>query len=205
MEKQLQAIIFDLGKVVFDLSFDRVFQFWATASGKSFDHIKNRFRFDELSDQFERGDISAEQFRSEVSNRIEVKLSDEEFDKGWCDLYLDAYNGIDNLLAGLQKNFRLVALTNTNSIHEHVWKVKYAGTLHYFEKIFSSHEIRTRKPESKAYQVVLDYLHLKPQQTIFLDDNIDNIKGAEQLGIATICVSSQQQMIDELLPYSRLL
>ena len=76
------AIIFDLGKVVFDLSFDRTFKFWATASGRQFDDIKSKFRFDELSDEFERGDISASQFRAEVSQRLDIRLSDEDFDTG---------------------------------------------------------------------------------------------------------------------------
>ena len=49
-----EAIIFDLGKVVFDLSFDRTFQFWATASGRELDDIKSKFKFDEFSDQIGR-------------------------------------------------------------------------------------------------------------------------------------------------------
>jgi hypothetical protein len=53
-----QSAIFDLGKVVFDLSFDRVFQSWATSSGRPFDEIRSRFVFDELFDTFERNEIS---------------------------------------------------------------------------------------------------------------------------------------------------
>ncbi|MEO8151028.1 MAG: HAD family phosphatase [Bacteroidia bacterium] len=196
--KKYETIIFDLGKVVFDLSFDRTFQFWATASGNHFDDIKSKFHFDEFFDKFERSEISPEQFRTEISQRLSLKLIDEDFDKGWCDLYLDTYNGIDKLLTNLKRNHKLVALTNTNIIHDRVWKVKYADTLRHFEKIFCSHEIKTIKPEKKAYQIVLDYLQLKPQQAIFLDDNIDNIKAAAELGISTIWVTSQLQMIDQL-------
>jgi HAD superfamily hydrolase (TIGR01509 family) len=133
-----------------------------------------------------------------------MKLSDEEFDKGWCDLYLDAYNDIDNLLSGLKHKHRLVALTNTNAIHYKAWRVKYADTLKHFEKIFSSHEIGTRKPEEKSFKIVLDYLQCKPSETIFLDDNADNIHGADELGIATILVTSQEQMKEELLRYGLL-
>lgn len=56
-----------------------------------------------------------------------------------------------------------------------------------------------RKPELHSYQIVLDYLHLQPQQTIFLDDNIDNIKAAAELGIETIWVNSKEQMTQELI------
>ena len=40
---------------------------------------------------------------------------------------------------------------------------KYADVLKHFEKIFSSHELKNRKPEGKTFQIVLDYLHLKPE------------------------------------------
>lgn len=195
---QCKALIFDLGKVVFDLSFDRVYQSWATATGRQFEDIKCRFVFDKDSDDFEKGLISEEHFRASVKRRLDIELSDADFDTGWCNLYLDKYSGVDNLLAGLSKRYRLVALTNTNSIHNKAWRIKFVDTLKYFEKIFSSHELHARKPESKIYNMVLDYLNLEPAQTIFLDDNIDNITGAEKLGIPSILVQSYEQMIGEI-------
>jgi putative hydrolase of the HAD superfamily len=119
-----KAIIFDLGKVVFDLSFDRVFQFWANASSRPYDAIKDKFRFDDVFDKFEKDEITPKEFRVEISKRLDLTLTDQAFDEGWCALYLDTYRGIDNLLANLQERYQLVALTNTNSIHSNVWKNK---------------------------------------------------------------------------------
>ena len=195
---EFKALIFDLGKVVFDLSFDRVFQSWATSSDRQFEEIKSKFQFDQLFDKFEKNEVSVVEFRATVSKRLNLKLIDEDFDKAWCDLYLDIYDDIENLLTELKSNYQLVALTNTNIIHNKIWRVKYANTLRHFEKIFSSHEIETRKPESKSYQIVLNYLKCKSTETIFLDDNLDNIRGAEELGIATILVTSTEQMRHDL-------
>lgn len=193
-----KVIIFDLGKVVFDLSFDRVFQYWSDATAIPFDDIKSKLHFDYILDQFEKDEISETQFRKQLSKSLGIKLSDDEFDKGWCNLYLDTYDAIDDLLAGLKQNYKLVALTNTNIIHSKVWKAKYTELLKYFERIFSSNEMGERKPDSKVFQIVLDYLQFAPQQTVFLDDNIENIKGAEALGIKTILVTSFEQMKTEL-------
>jgi len=112
---------------------------------------------------------------------------------------LDVYPGIGRLLADLKKDFRLVALTNTNMIHEKVWKVKYKDTLSVFEQIFSSPHMGTRKPESTAYQMVLDNLNIKAEQALFLDDNPENTKGAERVGIDAILVRSQMQMREDLI------
>jgi epoxide hydrolase-like predicted phosphatase len=193
-----KAIIFDLGKVVFDLSFDRVFQSWANYSGKPFEEIKSNFLFDELFDMFEKNEISPKQFRLSVSQRLGINISDKDFDNAWCNLYLDKYPSIDNLLIGLKSKYKIVALTNTNEIHNLVWRNKYANTLKHFEKIFSSHEMGTRKPEEKSYRIVLNYLNCEPSETIFLDDNLVNIKGAKNIGISTILVNSFDQMKNEL-------
>jgi len=193
-----EALIFDLGKVVFDLSFDKVFQFWASASGQQANAIKDRFQFDNLFDEFERGEVSNPAFRVEISRRLHLNLTDQVFDEGWCALYLDTYAGINQLLSGLSKQYQLVALTNTNSIHESVWKTKYCESLSHFDKVFCSHELKARKPEKQAYQSVLDYLGVEPQRIIFLDDSYVNTAGAAQLGIKTILVESQQQMHADL-------
>ena len=196
--KTYKALIFDLGKVVFDLSFDRVFHRWATASGQEAEAIKSRFRFDELFDAFERGDVAAAAFRTEISHRLGIQFTDQAFDEGWCALYLDSYEGINKLLGGLKKHYRIVALTNTNSIHAQAWKPKYRECLTHFDKVFSSHELGARKPERQAYQIVLDYLGAEPERTIFLDDSPVNVAGAAQLGIRTVLVNSPQQMQADL-------
>jgi epoxide hydrolase-like predicted phosphatase len=193
-----KALIFDLGKVVFDLSFDKVFQCWASVAGQQVEAIKDKFHFNAFFDAFERGEVSDEEFRTEISRRLGFTLTDNVFDEGWCSLYLDTYEGIDKLLSSLKNQYQLVALTNTNSIHEQVWKAKYRGSLSHFDKVFCSHELRARKPEKQAYQVVLDYLEVEPRQTIFLDDSRVNVEGAAQLGIKTILVESQLQMQADL-------
>jgi FMN phosphatase YigB (HAD superfamily) len=41
-------------------------------------------------------------------------------------------------------------------------------------------------------------LRVKPPEVVFLDDNLDNIKGADHLGIKTVLVTSTAQMTAEL-------
>lgn len=195
---EIKAIIFDLGKVVFDLSFNRVFQSWGNASGISVDEIKGKFEFDNHFDWFEKNEISGEQFRTHVSKKLGMTISAEDFDKGWNDLYLDAYPGIETMLMNLKSRYRLIALTNTNAIHAPIWKEKYKDVLEHFEKVYSSHELFTRKPETKIYEIALDYLKLHADQTLFLDDNLNNINGAKSIGISTLLVSSFEQMIQDL-------
>ena len=196
--KRIKALIFDLGNVIFEFSFDRCFQYWAMASGKSFDEIKENFKFDEVFNQFERNDITPAEFQKQISSHLRINLSDAEFDNGWCNLYMDVFPGIDELLTGLKNKYRLIALSNTNIIHQKEWKIKYANILKHFETIFSSHELHSRKPEPGIYYAVLEKLKLKPHEVIFLDDMPENTAGANVLGIKTILVKSPEQMIKDL-------
>lgn len=194
----ITALVFDLGGVVFDFSFDKTFDAWAAMTGRTADDFKTRFEFSGSFEKFERNDISQQQFIEDISQQLNYDFDESTFEKGWNSIYMNTFGGIDNLLATLKENYRLVALTNTNIIHSKEWKRKYKDTLQHFEKVFSSHEIRTRKPETKAFQTVLDYLDLPAQRTIFLDDNEEYVMKAKQLGINAVWVTSYNQMIEGL-------
>ncbi len=197
-ELKYKSVVFDLGKVIFKYSFSIAYEFWANAANVNPDNIKENFSFDKTFEDFERGKISSEQFRNEINDQLNLNLSIENFEKGWCSIYLEAYEDIDKLLVKLKKNYKLVALTNTNALHSQVWKEKYSETLQHFEKIFCSYELGIRKPENKIFEIVLDYLKSEPAETIFLDDNIENVNSAKAVGIVSILVLSQEQMYSQL-------
>ena len=196
--EKYEAIIFDLGKVIFDLSTDLIFENWAEMSGAKLDHKKFNPHIEELNRKFECDQITVELFRENFLRTLGFDLTDEEFDNGWCSLYLDTYPGVEKLIENLKSRYRIVALTNTNVIHSNVWKTKYEKTLKHFEKVFSSHEIRIRKPEKGAYKMVLDYLGLDSDKVIFIDHNLENVHSAGEMGMRTILVKSSGQMILDL-------
>lgn len=193
-----KALIFDLGNVVFNVDFNCIYEHWSKHSGVSFDKIKNYFDSTDYFDLLERGDLSEEEFRSITNKALGMNLPEIIFDEGLTALYLDECDDINSLLKSLKKNYTIIALSNTNSIHKRVWRKKYKDTMDEFEKIFCSHEINTRKPEKEPYLIALEYLKMKPEEVIFLDDKEENIEPAKQLGIKTITVTSPAQMRIEL-------
>lgn len=195
---QYKALIFDLGKVVFDVSFGFAFDRWAVHAGMEQQQVKKKFRFDEFYGRFERDEISPEEYAAHVSSLIGFSLSNEQFEEGWNNIYLDEFPGIKKLLAALQKNYRLIALTNTNRIHAKIWPVRYADALSYFETIFSSYELKMRKPEICFYETAINSLGISANEIIFLDDRQENIIAAEATGMKGILVRSTSQMIEAL-------
>ncbi len=193
-----KALIFDLGNVIFEVSFELSFRYWAEVSGQPVNSIREKFIFDEDYEGFEKNAIDPVQFRSRITKKLGMQISDEEFDAGWNNLYKDVYPGMDEFLGRMGKRYRLVALTNTNIIHETVWKPMFKDILRHFEHVYCSPAMECRKPEKEIYQKVLHDMHLDSSEVLFMDDNKDNILGAQNAGIDSILVVSSEQMMRDV-------
>ena len=54
---------------------------------------------------------------------------------------------------------------------------------HYFELVINSARVGVAKPEPEIFNIALERLNLRPEQTIFADDQQRNVDAAVQLGI----------------------
>jgi putative hydrolase of the HAD superfamily len=92
----------------------------------------------------------------------------------------------------LKPEYRTFILSNTNKIHYDFYtklineKHGIPGLESLVEKAYFSHEINLKKPYKDIYEYVLSDSNLIPEETIFIDDNQDNIEAAKKLGIETI-------------------
>jgi len=59
-----------------------------------------------------------------------------------------------------------------------------------------------RKPEKEIYEITLNRLNTQPGETLFIDDRIENIRGAESLGIQTILFKDDEQLREKLALFS---
>jgi putative hydrolase of the HAD superfamily len=64
-----------------------------------------------------------------------------------------------------------------------------------FDQVTLSYEIRAVKPEPAVYEHCLEGLNTPPEQTLFLDDRIENVQGAELLGIRAIQFTSRDDVM----------
>jgi 2-haloacid dehalogenase len=70
--------------------------------------------------------------------------------------------------------------------------------LHWFDGRVVSGDEKMRKPFAKFYHTLLDRYLLKAEETLFIDDNLRNIKAAVELGMDTIHYESPEQLRKEL-------
>jgi putative hydrolase of the HAD superfamily len=65
-----------------------------------------------------------------------------------------------------------------------------------FAHLTLSYEVQSVKPEPAIYEHCLAGMALGPGETLFLDDRVENIRGAERVGIDGVQFTSR----DEVLP-----
>ncbi len=71
----------------------------------------------------------------------------------------------------------------------------------YLDDLIISAEINKIKPNLDFYKYVLDKYQIEANELLFLDDNMENINKAKELGIQTIRVEKSVNMIDKIKSY----
>jgi HAD superfamily hydrolase (TIGR01509 family) len=185
-----RALLFDLGGVVLEIDFDRVFLSWGGRASCDPQVIRRRFKFDKAYEQHERGELDAAGYFASLRRSLRLDLSDEDFIAGWGDLYVGPLPGVGAVLAAASERLPLYAFTNSNPTHQAVWATRYAPELSVFRSIFVSSELGLRKPDPYAFREVAQRAGFPPSAFIFFDDTLENVMGARTAGMQAVHVQS---------------
>ncbi|MFT5657000.1 MAG: epoxide hydrolase-like predicted phosphatase [Gammaproteobacteria bacterium] len=186
----VEALLFDLGGVVIDIDFQRIFKKWSFYSGVPAEDIKAAFHVDDAYKQHERGEIEGKEYHQHLAQLLGMEISYEQFREGWNDIMVAPIDHTVGMLATLKTQLPLYALSNANTLHKQYWEETFHGELAHFEKIFVSSDIGYRKPEPDTYQHVFDDIGIAAQNIVFFDDLIENVEAARALGVTAVQVRS---------------
>ncbi|MGB6252803.1 MAG: HAD-IA family hydrolase [Bradyrhizobium sp.] len=188
------ALLFDLGRVVLDLDFNRTLGLWAGHAGCEPASLRERFLRDKLYRRHEKGEISDEAFFAGLRSSLGVELSDAQFIEGWNAIFIGEMPGINQLLARAAKRLPLYAFSNTNAPHVAYFSGQYAEVLGHFRQVFVSSSIGLRKPDAEAYDHVVRAIGVPANRIVFFDDLAENIEGARQRGLRGVLVNSPEDV-----------
>ncbi len=103
----------------------------------------------------------------------------------WEVMLKDKIDANTDLLPLLKVRYHLFGLTNW-SAETFPIALKRFGFFKLFEGIVVSGEEKLVKPDRRIFDVLLNRYNIKANESIFIDDNRDNIIAAEKLGFKTI-------------------
>ncbi|GAG03948.1 unnamed protein product, partial [marine sediment metagenome] len=116
------------------------------------------------------------------------KVNAEYYVELWFDLYSQVAD-ISVEMAGIierlhQADYTVSLMSNTHDVHAKSNYLK--GFYDIFDNVFLSNEIGFIKPDMDKYKYVLKKLDTSPKKCIFIDDKIQNLVPARELGIIVI-------------------
>ena len=196
--QKVDALLFDLGNVVFRIDFGRVFARWAEHAGCDAALLREKFSHDEPYQRHERGEIESAAYFASLRGSLGVALDDARFLEGWNDLYVEEMPGIRALLARIAPKIPIYGFTNSNRAHATRYLKQFAPALRYFRKVFASYEMGLRKPEPAAFAYIAKETGVPAGRILFFDDTLENVEGARACGLQAVHVTSDGTVQDTI-------
>ena len=197
----VKNIIFDFGGVIIDIDFNKSIDAYNKLGANNFKEFYSQAQQTYLFDKLDTGEISTQQFLSELRNYLPPSVTDKQMIDAWNAILIGIPEHRIRLLERLKAKFRLFLLSNTNEIHYPEYTKELQDKFHYeslcvlFDKAYLSFEVGLRKPDPDFYKMVLQENNLDPSETLFIDDSIQNLEPAKKLGIHTFFLEPPKDII----------
>lgn len=199
---QIKNIIFDLGGVLLNIDYSKTEDAFKELGIDNFDAIYSQAQQSDLFDRFESGKITEQYFFEELKKHVPDEVSIMQLKTAWNSMLLDFPTERLNLLKEVTKNYRTFLFSNTNETHinefENIIQIQHglSNLDPLFEKVYFSNKVQIRKPNGEAFEFVLQQNSLNLEETIFFDDSLQHIKGAESIGLKSIFVQKPNTILD---------
>lgn len=203
----VKNIIFDFGGVIINIDPQKTIQALKSLKFYQPEKIFSNPNSACMLNKLEIGAISDQEFIMYVKQFCKPETTSFEIIRAWNAMLLDIPQNRIKLLQTLKKDYRIFLLSNTNHIHYLSYIVDFEKTTHgikfndFFDKAYFSFEIKMRKPNIEIYKHVINEQQLNPEETLFIDDSIENIETAKMLNLKTHWL--KEELVD-ILPITSL-
>lgn len=184
----IKNIVFDLGGVIMNLNVSKTIDEFERLGITNIVNSTGHHYTDSVFYDFEIGKVSEIKFVEKLRSMSSLNPSSEGVKEAWNAMILEIPQEKIDILLNLGKTHRIFLLSNTNSIHQEKFLSEINSKNNFsfnnlFQEAYYSHEIGLRKPDIEIFNLLLHENNLKAEETLFIDDSIDNVRAAEKAGI----------------------
>lgn len=177
----MKAILFDYHGVLGHWDDKIFFSNISKMFDLEFNLVSKLFYDDGWLDKVEGGKNTSDDIISELNNLSGKKIDKKEFINTLENVYFDYESTID-LLKSLKPNYKIYLTEHAMDIDLN-WQKEKLPSFAYFDKIYTSHEIKARKNTKEFFERVLEDTNLKPDDVYYFDDGQKYVDIAKSLGI----------------------
>ena len=193
----IRAVIFDLGGVLLRTENRTPREHLATSLGMTYDELSQVIFNSESARLATVGKVTTQTHWEKVQETL--SLSPDEFSRVptefWGGDYLD--ENLVEYLRTLRANYRTALLSNAwddlRGMVESRWKIADV-----FDEIIISAAVGVAKPDPRIYRITIERLGVAPQESVFVDDFIENVEAARAAGLYAIHFQDSDQARIEL-------
>ncbi|MBN1785691.1 MAG: TIGR02253 family HAD-type hydrolase [Candidatus Methanofastidiosa archaeon] len=99
---------------------------------------------------------------------------------------------ISTLIALKRMGLSLNIISNGRAVKQ--WeKVLRLGLEAFFDNVVISEEVGAEKPERRIYEIAMERAHCNPDDALFVDNDIDCIIGANEVGMRTVLMNRSRK------------
>ncbi|MBN2312824.1 MAG: HAD family phosphatase [Sedimentisphaerales bacterium] len=194
--RKIDSVIFDWGGVLIDDPRSGLLQYCANAIGIPQEQYTPVH--DSCLDGFHKGLISEDKFWRAVAQKLGKPMP--KVPSLWYEAFKSAYAPKQEMFALASslhgKGYKTALLSNTEPssvtfFHEQGYTM--------FDVLVFSCEEGMMKPEREIYELALERLGSRAEQAVFIDDRLNYVQGARDVGLHAILFESIDQVKDELI------
>ena len=195
----IKNIVFDFGQVL--VHFEPKYMVGAYVEDKDDASLLEEVVFDRLYwDRLDAGTISNEETVGKIQKRIPKRLWDvaEKIYYNWI-YNIPEIEGMRELIGFLKENYNLKYCLLSNISKYFAENVDKVPILKELDECVMSGPIGIVKPSKEIFEHLCTKCNIEPSETIFIDDNLANIKGASEFGINTYAFDGNVEKLKEYL------
>jgi putative hydrolase of the HAD superfamily len=198
---KIKCIIFDLGDVIIDLDFSRFFNEVITPSPLNKPKTPIMLEFFRQSDTYHQGKITDKEFYQQACEILQVcMLNQSEFFDAFNSIIANLNLELIEVIRTIRQfnKIRIICMSNINSSHWNYLKKQKWDIWELFDEFILSHEIQMTKPDPNIFKYAIKKAGCKPQEILFIDDGMNNVRAASELGIKGIRYFDIENLLDDL-------
>lgn len=191
----IKAILFDNNGVLTTNDQENTYKVVAEFLKVSVDEVIKLFKPYVLD--LDKGKLEQKDFYATILKNGNFKKSIDEF----AEIHLNAYKPkIENqeLAKNLKEYYKIALLTNFGNAFWEMFPKWGLDKVFNREEVFVSADIGLAKPDPAYFIYVLEKLNILAEETVFIDDNEENILAAKNMGINTILFRGDKNLVESL-------
>ena len=197
--KKINAIFFDLGKVLVDYDL-KILEEGYSGSGNVSEEIMNDYIMrSDIGRSYMEGRITSSKFFYLTNRYFKLRMKYLDFYRVWNSIFYPC-PGMENIVKKIRNDYpdiRLILVSDTNEAHFDFIRKEY-NFLELMDHFVLSYEVGKMKPHPSIFKEAIRLSGKIAKEILYVDDRADLIKAARTMGLCAFRFTGYENLRKQL-------